>query len=257
MNGNYHDTASLPGWTDGMLGLMYHAIESPPLFHSLRGLYVEASLLDAQIRGLLADGVAFTTLSDWQQQRPAGRHAILTFDDGFQDVCDNALPVLQKHRVTAINYLVAGKIGGTNDWDSGRAQSRPLMDRAAIRDWLDGGQEVGAHTVNHVPLADLPPEKARTEIFNSKKMLEDLTGRPVRHFCYPWGSWNDTVRDLVIEAGYETATSAHPGINRPDADPFTLLRFAASHRKPYLAAVRGALLGAVGLGPRRPASLSS
>jgi len=252
MNGQYHDPSSLPGWTDGMLCLMYHAIEAPPLFHRLRGLYVDPSLLDEQIRELLSTGVPVVTLSDWLARRPAERRVIITFDDGFQDVCDNALPVLRKHGVTAINYIVAGKIGGTNDWDSGRAQRLRLMDRVALQDWLAGGQEIGAHTVNHVPLAEIPVEKARAEIFDSKRMLEDLFGRPVLHFCYPWGSWNDVVRDLVIEAGYETATSTHPCLNRPDADPFTLMRFAGSHRKPWLAAVRGALLGS-----RRRAALSS
>ena len=254
---HYHDPGSVPEWTGGLLGLMYHAVESPPLFHSLRGLYVDPSLLDTQIAGLVASGATFTTLSAWTTHRPIERQVVLTFDDGFQNVFDYALPVLQKHGVTSINYVVAGKIGGTNDWDSGGAQHRPLMDRAALLKWQAAGQEIGAHTLTHVSLTDVSMAQARAEIFDSKKILEDLTGREVRHFCYPYGNWNEAVRDLIIEAGYETATTAHPGLNLADADPFTLLRYLASHRKPYQAAMRGAILRSIGLGPSRGALVKS
>lgn len=247
---NYLNQASVPGWSDGLLGLMYHAVEAPPLFHGLRGLYVEPSLLDRQLGELQAGGASFVTLSEWAQKRPAERSVTVTFDDAFQSVFDQALPVLQKRGITSVTYVVAHEIGGTNRWDSDNAQKRPLMDRASLLDWQAAGQEIGAHTLTHVPLADVPVEIARAEIFDTKKILEDLTGREIRHFCYPYGSWNEAVRDLVIEAGYETATTAHPGINRPEADPFTLLRHLAAHPKPYRTAVKHRLLHPFG-GARR------
>jgi peptidoglycan/xylan/chitin deacetylase (PgdA/CDA1 family) len=238
----YLNPGSVPEWRDGLLGLMYHAVEAPPLFHGLRALYVEPSLLDAQIAELQAGGAEFITLSTWARQRPAGRTVTVTFDDAFQNIFDHALPVLKKRGVTSVTYVVAHEIGGTNRWDAGHAQMRPLMDRAALLDWLAAGQEIGSHALDHVHLAELSPEQARTQIFDSKKILEDLAGREVRHFCYPYGSWNQAVRDLVAEAGYETATTAHPGINRPDADPFTLLRHLAAHRRPYRTALKHRLL---------------
>jgi peptidoglycan/xylan/chitin deacetylase (PgdA/CDA1 family) len=238
----YLNPASVPEWHDGLLGLMYHAIEAPPLFHGLRALYVEPSLLDAQIAELQAGGAKFITLSTWAQQRPAERSVVVTFDDAFQNIFDHALPVLQKRGVTSVTYVVAHEIGGINRWDLGHAQMRPLMDRAALLDWQAAGQEIGSHALDHVHLSELPLEEARTQIFDSKKFLEDLAGREVRHFCYPYGSWNQAVRDLVAEAGYETATTAHPGINRPDADPFTLRRHLAAHPKPYRTALKHRLL---------------
>jgi peptidoglycan/xylan/chitin deacetylase (PgdA/CDA1 family) len=239
---HYLNPSSVPDWHDGLIGLMYHAVEAPPLFHGLRGLYVEPSLLDAQLGELQSGGATFLTLSEWNQKRPAERSVVVTFDDAFQSVFDGALPVLQKRGVTAITYVVANEIGGINRWDSGNVQVRPLMDRAALLDWQAAGQEIGAHTLTHTHLAELPLEKARAEIFDSKKIIEDLTGREVRHFCYPYGSCNAAVRDLVIEAGYETATIAHPGINRPDADPFTLFRHLAAHAHPYRIAIKHRLL---------------
>ncbi len=255
----YHDLAGLPDWTDGLLGLMYHAVESPPLFHSHRGLYVEPSLLEQQLQELAEAGVALISLTDWSAREPSsGRQATVTFDDAFLDLRDNALPVLQKLGVGALTYVVAGKLGGTNDWDAAAgAQLCPLMDRADLLAWQAAGQEIGSHGMTHAHLTRVPLAQARAEIFDSKKKLEDLAGCAVRHFCYPYGDVNPAIRDLVGEAGYRTATTTERGINGADADPLLLRRFPGSHRKPYQAAVRGALLRMIGLGSRRPRRASA
>jgi len=242
MDGRYLNRHSVPDWRDGLLALMYHLIEAPPLRYPLRGLYVEPALLDAQIAVMKRDGVRFTTLADWARARPEGRQAVLTFDDAYLDVLENGLPILQAHDVSAVTYVVTNEIGGTNRWDAGKGQPRPLMDRAALLDWQQAGQEIGSHGLSHGRLAELSPAQARAEIFDSKKILEDLCGREVRHFCYPYGNWNRAVRDLVAEAGYETATIADPGINDETTDPFALLRYGAQHRRPYQAAIRNRLL---------------
>jgi len=256
---NYHDLTSLPDWTEGLLGLMYHAVESPPLFHSHRGLYVEPSWLERQLRELATDGVAFISLTEWTERKPKpGRQAFVTFDDAFLDLRENALPVLNRLGVFAVTYVVADRIGGTNAWDADSgAQIRPLMDRADLLAWQAAGQEIGSHGMTHVHLTRVPLAQARAEIFDSRKKLEDLAGRPVRHFCYPYGDLNPAIRDLVGEAGYATATTTEPGLNGPDVDPLRLRRFPASHRKPYQAALRAALVRSVGLGSRRPAAAST
>jgi peptidoglycan/xylan/chitin deacetylase (PgdA/CDA1 family) len=249
----YHDLASLPDWRDGLLGLMYHAVEAPPLFHSLRGLYVEPGLLERQLRQLVEAGVSLDGLSAWAENPTgAGRRAAVTFDDAFLDLRHNALPVLAELKVCAVTYVVAGRIGGRNEWDAASgAQLCPLMDRADLLAWQAAGQEIGSHGVSHRHLTRLSPSEARTEIFDSRKMLEDIAGRPVRHFCYPYGDYDQAVRDLVGEAGYVTATTTEPGLNDAATDPLRLRRYLASHRKPYRAALRGALLRSVGMAPRR------
>ena len=110
--------------------------------------------------------------------------------------------------------------------------------------------------MTHVHLTRVSAAQARAEIFDSKKKLEDLAGQGVDHFCYPYGDHNPAVRDLVAEAGYVTATTTDPGLNGLDADPLLLRRYLASHRKPYRTAVRGALMRSLGLGSRRPSSVS-
>ncbi len=50
-----------------------------------------------------------------QEQGKARRLVGLTFDDGYGDYVEQALPILQRHGMTSTLYAVAGRIGGTND----------------------------------------------------------------------------------------------------------------------------------------------
>jgi peptidoglycan/xylan/chitin deacetylase (PgdA/CDA1 family) len=154
----------------------------------------------------------------------------LTFDDGFRDVFENALPTLRAHQFTGIQFLVSTLIGKTNEWQQKAGDvSEPLMDEAQVHDWLAAGQEIGSHTQTHPRLTQLPPPLAREEILASKKSLEDRFGVSIKHFCYPYGDWNDQVRDLAIEAGYQTACTTVTGLNTASESPFSLKRFTARY----------------------------
>jgi peptidoglycan/xylan/chitin deacetylase (PgdA/CDA1 family) len=229
-------------WDEGLLILMYHVIEAPPLRHRLRYLCVDAPKLRAQVRELQNSGARFIPAAEVNQAPGRERRVLLTLDDGFRSAFVNGLPVFRELGVPAINYIVAGQIGGSNVWDRNKGLlERPLMSRAEILEWIAAGHEIGAHTLTHPRLTELSPAEARREIFDSRKILEDLTGKPVLHFCYPYGRWNPQVRDLVMEAGYETATTVDRGYNFPGTDPLALLRFPARYRIPYFAACTGAL----------------
>ena len=70
-----------------------------------------------------------------------------------------------------------------------------------------------------------------------KKKLEDIFGRPIQHFCYPFGDWNETVRDLAMEAGYQTAVTTRAGVNAHGDAPYTLKRFTARYPSRSLTAM--------------------
>src|SRR5690606_28299288 len=97
------------------------------------------------------------------------------------------------------------RIGGRNTWDEGRAEPATLMDLAQIREAQSAGITFGSHSQTHPRLADLSPETARAEVFDSKKALEDMLGLAMPVFCYPFGNSSPAVRDLAQEAGYEAA----------------------------------------------------
>jgi peptidoglycan/xylan/chitin deacetylase (PgdA/CDA1 family) len=85
------------------------------------------------------------------------------------------------------------------------------MDAAQLRQWLDGGQEIGAHTRHHVHLTQADAATCRDEIAGCKMELEDVTGAPIRHFCYPYGEFTQDLAAMVRQAGFESATTTQRG----------------------------------------------
>ena len=214
---------------DGVVLLMYHKIATAPLSTGLPSLYVTRRDFDRQMTELTAAGLEGVPYGEVRAAIDAGRRAFcLTFDDGFVNVFENALPVLRARSLRAIQFIVAGQIGGTDAWDRAIGEPPlPLMDDAQIRDWLAAGQEIGSHTLTHPHLPALPREQAQAEISDSKKHLEDRFGVPIRHFCYPYGDYDEAVRELVAEAGYETAPTVRFGTNRPGVSPLEMHRVMA------------------------------
>jgi peptidoglycan/xylan/chitin deacetylase (PgdA/CDA1 family) len=189
-------------------------------------LNVRPDRLDDQLARLMRLGFRAVELSAlFENGRPRRNVMALTFDDGFENVFLNGLPVLARHKVSAIQFVVAGLIGKLNEWDIvKRDVPERLMDEAQIREWLLAGHQIGSHSMTHRNLKKLSAREAREEIFASRKRLEDLFGIEVRHFCYPFGGCNPEVQDLVEEAGYQTACGVHFGVNTPDSDPNQIRR---------------------------------
>jgi len=211
--------------------LTYHHVGPRLSGAHIKGLYVSAKLFARQAAEFKDEGFSTPGFDNVLAKGPAGERVVfLTFDDGFCDVFENAMPVLQRHQFRAIEFLVADLLGKTSEWQRRDDDAAgPLMDAAQVKDWLAAGNEIGSHTLSHPHLTQIPIAQAREEIAASKKKLEDLFGRSVAHFCYPYGDWNAVVRDLVQEAGYRTACTVGTGLNEPGADPLALKRITARY----------------------------
>lgn len=155
----------------------------------------------------------------------------ITFDDGYRNVYLNALPVLHELGFTATNYFVSRQVGGSNEWDRsiGIPESE-CMNAEELRRWSAFGNEVGAHTLDHVPLTQIPEAEAYRQIADCRRELEDLSGGSVSAFCYPYGNFDMRVRDMVEEAGYSTATTIRKARVTPSDDPFLLPRVMVRRR---------------------------
>jgi peptidoglycan/xylan/chitin deacetylase (PgdA/CDA1 family) len=158
--------------------------------------------------------------------RPPGpRAVVITSDDGVSCMYEHALPILQEFGYPAACFVVSGGLGGMKEWDRHEGMPRRRMLTAAeCRALADAGIVVGSHSVTHAKLGDAPPEIVRDEVGRSKAHLEDLLGRPVEHFAYPFGSFNRATLDAVKAAGYRSACSTLPGTNSARTDPYLLRR---------------------------------
>ena len=210
--------------------LTYHHVGARPRGVRLKGLYVSAKLFAEQMGELKHEGYGTDTYAKVSSKELQPKRVFLTFDDGFSDVFENALPVLRQHGFCSIQFLVADLLGKTSEWQksSGEVPGK-LMDKSQIKDWLASGQEIGSHTLTHPRLTQIAPSEAREEIAASKKKLEDNFDGPVEHFCYPYGDWNEEIRDIVQNAGYKSACITKFGVRAADADPFVLKRITVRY----------------------------
>jgi len=210
--------------------LTYHKLGPRPPGVRLKGLYLSGKLFARQLAELQAAGFTSGSLAKCAGPRTGGR-IVITFDDGCVNVLRHGLEPLRETGFKAVQFLVADLLGKRNEWDIAVGEApEPIMNAAQVREWLAVGHDIGSHTLTHPYLTRLPVEKAREEIFASKKKLEDRFGRPVAHFCYPYGDWNPAVRDLVIGAGYRTACTTEFGVNDANTSPFALKRITARYR---------------------------
>ncbi len=148
----------------------------------------------------------------------------LSFDDGFRDVAEEALPVLERHGFRATVFVPPGVIDGRVSFNWYHEQP-PLLDWDQIVELdLTGTLRFEAHSVTHPNLLTLSEESARDEIVGSKIALESHLGRPVEAFCYPAGLFGARERRLVQKAGFRMAASCEPGPNHPNVDLFGLRR---------------------------------
>jgi len=183
--------------------LMYHSISAStaPDPHRLR---VHPDRLDRHLRLLRRlglRGVGLTELLRAQERGAAGRLVALTFDDGYTDFLERALPVLERHGMTSTLYVVAGRMGGANDWDSG--PQLDVMTADQVRAVAAAGHEVGSHTMTHARLAGADPGTLAEEVDGSRRVLQDALQAPVASFCYPYGAYDTAAADAVQAAGYD------------------------------------------------------
>ena len=209
--------------------LMYHQIDAAPARGTpMRGLVESPASFARQmffLKGLGYRGLSMRDIEPYLKGELQGRVVGISFDDGYQNNVQNALPVLKKQGFTATCYAVSSMIGAVNSWDRdiGVAQ-KPLMTANDWDLWIRSGMEVGSHTRTHADLEMLSSDAAVDEIAASRRELQDNLGCEVRHFCYPYGRFDSTHRQIVRQAGYVTATTTRRGLARPSDDLYTLRR---------------------------------
>lgn len=186
--------------------LMYHRVAAEGSAATARWR-VAPEEFEEQLRYLSEEGYYSVSLEEWrlatEARRPLpGRAILLSFDDGYRDFATHAWPLLKRYGFTASMFLVADRIGGTNEWDAAMGGTLELMDWDEILALQEEGVEFGSHTCSHPPLAGLSPVGVVRELAKSRAILESRLGRPVTAFAYPYGDQDPVVQHLTGACGY-------------------------------------------------------
>jgi len=145
------------------------------------------------------------------------RTVALTFDDGFRDFHEAALPVLQEHGFSATIYVPTSYVGATKG-------GRPVLSWTLLREIAEGGFECGAHGHLHRRLDQSDYGAALEEARRSRMLLEDRLQKSILSFAYPGGFWNSRAKRAVGAAGFHSACVVGELVASPIDDPLALPR---------------------------------
>ena len=183
--------------------LMYHRV-APDGRPATQRWRLHPDAFEAQLRHLREHGYQSVTFEQWRvaadRRAPLpARSVMLTFDDGYADFPDYALPLLDRYGFHATMFVVTDLVGATNAWDDGFGESLPLMDWPTLERLHARGVNVGAHTALHRPLVTLDAAELTRDLCRSRMSLHEHLGLAVRSVCYPFGLHDPGV--LAIAAG--------------------------------------------------------
>jgi peptidoglycan/xylan/chitin deacetylase (PgdA/CDA1 family) len=208
--------------------LCYHNVGAVPAASRFPLLYMTPDKLARQLWMIRRLGLRGVSMSEGMPQLCSSARSnlvILTFDDGFVDTVTDALPILREYGCTATCYLVSDAIGKYNSWDHElRRETKALMTRQQVDQWLAAGMEIGSHSCSHPRLQALDAEAAQGEISASRAALRALFDASIDHFAYPYGGFTEVTVELVKRAGYRSAVGVALGVAGPMDDPYRLPR---------------------------------
>lgn len=208
--------------------IMYHQVLPNP--DQGYRLAVSTQTFNRQMRFLKEHNFNVLPLEDLirliqQKKRIPFRTVVITFDDGYRDNYIYAFPVLKKYELPAALFLIVNEVGRRNNLG---VRDRVSWDE--VLEMRDSGIiTFGSHALGPEPLINIhSEEELKSQIFDSKSILEKKTGRKINIFSYPEGLFNTQIKQLVIDAGYIGAVATNPGKYSPSGDVFALKRMRIS-----------------------------
>lgn len=140
------------------------------------------------------------------------RKVALTFDGGYLGHYQFAFPLLQQYQLSAAFFIPSDMVGGLSHWGQSKKTMLSFEDVFELYQW---GMDIGVNGATHTDLTTLSDNQLDDEIRQSRKSLEKMLTGEVKYFSYPFGKYNEKIKQAVQLAGYvagvslsETSTSA-------------------------------------------------
>ena len=158
---------------------------------------------ERQMRYLATNGYVGKSLREYLVD-PQDNYFVLTFDDAYENVYENAFPLLKELGFSATVFVLTNYIGKDNTWDftPGNIFSRH-MNIEQLKTLHQKGWEVASHGENHRAMKGLHPDSVIHELKHSKELISSLIGDEVETFCFPFGVYNAAVVTAAKSCGYK------------------------------------------------------
>ena len=214
-----------PGYTVPVL--TYHSVNYEDSLISVTPESFDRQLLYIKAKGYKVISLAELVEGIKSNKRFNRKTVVITFDDGRKDNYIYGLAILKKYRFPVMIFLAANEVNNKPDfltWDEVKAMMRYNV-------------SFGAHTKNHVYLSSIgSDETLRDEIAGSKKLIEKNIIAPAEYFSYPYGAFNENVKNIVKESGYKGACTTNIGFGRFNEDIYAIKRIRVKNsdtNKPF------------------------
>lgn len=208
--------------------LMYHSIEKCDPRIDRMGLAVHPDDFYMQMRYLSDNAFKVIGLDELSclvsgKEHIPDKSVIITYDDGYRSILENAAPILKNFGFTAVLFLnidfLEKKIPCNFYW-----HGWPILNWPEARLLAQAGVSLGSHGLTHVRLASFDARRINEEIAESKTRIEKNTGVIVNSFSYPNGSFDHRVKLALRQSGFVCACSSVEGSNTSASDLFALKR---------------------------------
>jgi peptidoglycan/xylan/chitin deacetylase (PgdA/CDA1 family) len=198
--------------------LCYHQIRDwkPTDSKTSRTYIVPPAVFAAQMR-MLADSGYHTISADQlygyliSGQRLPEKPILLSFDDTDLDQYTVAYPEMKKYGFKGMFFIMTVSLG------------RPhYMSRDQVRSLSEEGNTIGSHTWDHHNVKKYEGNDWIIQLDKPTKQLEQITGKPIRYFAYPFGLWNTAAFPELKKRGFVAAFQLN---EKPDhSDPLYSIR---------------------------------
>lgn len=211
-------------FSDGICNaVMFHDVDN-----SYSGVDYNKEGFKKLVNRVYNKGLKFCSVHEYFKSESKDNLVVCTFDDGYENVFKNAFPVLSEYGFTATVYICPDLIGKGNDWNHRDEVNRWHLTHEMILQLVAAGWEIGSHGLSHINLRRLSEQDLLNNLIKSKELLE-VYGT-IGSFCYPYGSFNDFIKDKVSKY-YDNAFSVSIGGNNVKYDLYQITRLTPEEFK--------------------------
>ncbi len=196
--------------------LMYHQVVDKDL-DTPHKIYISKKNFKKQMSYLHNNGFTSYHFKDLQEIIATGKSypqksIMITFDDGYLNNLENALPILEQYKTKATIFLLADANQRSNSWDQGQVPESALMNaeqrkRLAAHPLI----EIGSHGFHHKKMSEMSNDQIKQELVESKKSLEQEFTKPIMAYAFTYGILPDQPDHRASDAGYQFAVNTDQG----------------------------------------------
>jgi peptidoglycan/xylan/chitin deacetylase (PgdA/CDA1 family) len=140
-------------------------------------------------------------------------YSIITFDDAFENLINNAIPILKEYKLPFTIFFIADYFGKTPNWEfpeSHTDKNERIMTIDQMNSLPKELLTIGSHTLNHKKLTHLDNDEINFELAESKRILEKLSSTKVNTISFPNGEFNESIVQKSLAAGYKRVFTIEP-----------------------------------------------